>query len=155
MTAGCKKTLCMLQQAQWRHAGGQCMPFVTSASLQTRYSTCWHTKVSRSTHIRHRIYRHLKDKKKSGDSNDKLSTCNSVMTWYIVLKRDNTSMNHWRILVRMVGTAGGYRKSSFTSSVPSLHRHLHEINIESSSIVQGNNSKNNNNRKCKFDHTQS
>ena len=32
--------------------------------------------------------------KKSGDSRDILSTCDSVMTWFVLLKRDNTSQNY-------------------------------------------------------------
>lgn len=120
-------------------------PLLHFAGIRSRYRHIYDTGYTSTSRI-----------KKSGDSEDKWSTCNSVTTWYGVLKRDNTSMNHWRILVRRVGTAEGYRMSSFTPPVPSLHRHLHEINTESSSIVQGNNSNNNNNkRKCKFDHTQS
>lgn len=148
MTACCKKTLCMLQLPQWRHAGVNAFCSWRQPRRKPTTPLCWHTKVSLSTHIRHWIYKHLKDKK-SGDSEDKLSTCNIVMTWFILLKRDNNSTNHWWIVIRRVGAAEGYRKS-FTSPVPSLHRHLHEINIESSSIYQGNNSKNNNKRKRIF-----
>jgi hypothetical protein len=238
-----KKTLCMLQQAQWRHAGVNACCSWRQPRCKPTTPLCWHTKVSSYTHIYDIRCTSTSRLKKSGDSDDELSTSNSVMTWYVVLKRDNTSMNHSGIVVRRVGTAEGHRKFSCrarskcdgtraetrfrlspkrtspfksagasvqstagsrgvrisgsnagyttilgnvrvlathsirqfplhfpyraspcairfqpdsTSPVPPVHRHHHEINIEASNIVQGNNSKNNNNkRKCKFDHTQS